>query len=62
MGTDLWQVQPEHTGKEVVQLYVQDAHSSVQKPVRQLKGFQKVGLQPGAARTPAFALTGDDLA
>lgn len=43
-------------GKEVVQLYVADPESSVVRPVRELKGFQKVSLQPGEEKTVAFTL------
>lgn len=34
-------------GKEIVQLYVKDVESSVERPVRELKGFSKVYLNPG---------------
>ena len=34
-------------GTEVVQMYVRDLVSSVTRPVKELKGFQKVSLQPG---------------
>ncbi|TLN08752.1 hypothetical protein FDZ74_12095, partial [bacterium] len=37
----------ERTGKEVVQLYVQDVKSSLARPIKELKGFKKVELQPG---------------
>ena len=43
-------------GKEVVQLYVSDRESSVFRPVRELKGFDKVFLSPGETRTVAFTL------
>lgn len=52
----------ERTGKEVVQLYVHDVRSSVQKAVKELKGFQKVELQPGEKRTLTFTLDAGDLA
>ena len=48
-------------GAEVVQLYVNDAEASVERPVRELKGFQKVYLQPGEARKLSFTLTPADL-
>lgn len=47
---------------EVVQLYVRDLVGSVTRPVRELKGFQKIHLQPGERRTVHFTLTADDLA
>ena len=43
-------------GKEVVQLYVGDRKSNVFRPVRELKGFEKVFLAPGETRTVAFTL------
>jgi beta-glucosidase len=43
-------------GKEVVQLYVRDVRASVQRPVKELKGFAKVALQPGEEKTVAFEL------
>ncbi|MCA9973565.1 MAG: glycoside hydrolase family 3 C-terminal domain-containing protein, partial [Anaerolineales bacterium] len=41
-------------GAEVVQLYVRDLVGSVTRPVRELKGFQKITLQPGEQRTVRF--------
>ncbi len=43
-------------GKEVVQLYVADRESTVIRPVRELKGFEKVALAPGETKTVRFAL------
>ena len=43
-------------GKEVVQLYVSDRESDVFRPVRELKGFDKVELQPGETKTVTFTL------
>lgn len=43
-------------GKEVVQLYVRDHESSVFRPVRELKGFEKVYLEPGQTKTVSFTL------
>ncbi len=43
-------------GKEVVQLYVADLESTVIRPVRELKGFEKVALEPGQTKTVSFAL------
>jgi beta-glucosidase len=48
-------------GKEVVQLYVRDLEASVARPVRELKGFTKVGLAPGEATTVTFLLASRDL-
>ncbi len=49
-------------GAEVVQLYVRDLVASVSRPVRQLKGFQRISLDPGQSRTVTFTLTPRDLA
>lgn len=43
-------------GKEVVQLYVSDKQSSVIRPVKELKGFEKVELKPGESRRVVFRL------
>jgi len=49
-------------GDEVVQLYIRDIVSSVTRPVKELKGFQRVTLQPGETRTVALDITPDRLA
>ena len=49
-------------GAEVVQLYLRDLVGSVTRPVKELKGFQKVELAPGEAREVSFALKASDLA
>ena len=49
-------------GAEVVQMYIRDLISSVTRPVKELKGFQKVFLQPGESRTIALDITPDALA
>ncbi|MBR4622305.1 MAG: glycoside hydrolase family 3 C-terminal domain-containing protein [Ruminococcus sp.] len=43
-------------GKEVVQLYVSDRESSVIRPVKELKGFEKVELKPGESKKVVFRL------
>ncbi len=48
-------------GDEVVQLYVHDRVASHTRPVRELKGFDRVSLAPGAAKTVRFTLARDDL-
>ena len=48
-------------GEEVVQLYVRDLVGSVTRPLRELKGFQKVMLQPGESKTLTFTLKQEDL-
>jgi len=47
---------------EVVQLYVRDLVGNVTRPVRELKGFQRVRLAPGETVTVSFRLGSDDLA
>ncbi len=47
---------------EVVQLYVRDLAASVSRPVRELKGFQRVHLKPGEKRSVEFTLGRADLA
>lgn len=51
-----------YDGKEVVQLYVRDLVGSVTRPVKELKGFQKVDLKAGESRKVTFSLTTKDLA
>ena len=48
-------------GKEVVQLYVQDNESKVVRPIKELKGFNKVSLRPGELKRITFTLTKRDL-
>jgi beta-glucosidase len=48
-------------GEEVVQLYVRDLVGSVTRPVKELKGFEKIMLQAGESKTLTFTLTQDDL-
>ncbi len=43
-------------GKEIVQLYVNDEQSSVIRPIKELKGFEKVMLNPGEEKKVAFVL------
>lgn len=52
----------ERAGDEVVQFYVHDLLSSyVTRPVKQLKGFQRISLQPGETRTVNFAVGSEQL-
>ena len=46
----------DRSGKEVVQLYVAPVNSEVPRPLRELKGFEKVSLEPGEKKTVAFTL------
>jgi beta-glucosidase len=49
-------------GAEVAQLYLRDLVGSVTRPVKELKGFQKVHLQPGQSREVTFTVKATDLA
>ena len=49
------------TGRETVLLYVRDVVASVAPPVRRLRRFEKVTLEPGASRTVAFSLAAREL-
>ncbi len=49
------------TGDEVVQLYTHDPVASFTRPVKELKGFQRITLAPGAQQTVTFTLRGADL-
>lgn len=48
-------------GKEVVQLYIRDLVGSVTRPVRELKGFQKITIKKGEKQTVTFQITAEDL-
>ena len=49
-------------GEEVVQLYIQDMVGSVVRPVKELKGFEKIALEPGQSQKVTFTISADDLA
>jgi beta-glucosidase len=49
-------------GTEVVQMYIRDLVSSVTRPVKELKGFQKILLRPGETKTVALDITPESLA
>lgn len=51
-----------YDGTEVVQLYVQDTFGSVTRPVKELKGFQRVPLKQGEKKTVTFSLPVEELA
>ena len=48
-------------GKEVVQLYIRDLVGSITRPVKELKGFQKIFLKAGESKTVTFNITTNDL-
>lgn len=50
----------DRAGQEVVQLYVQDEESRLIRPVKELKGFCKLQLEPGETKTAVFTLTPRD--
>jgi beta-glucosidase len=52
----------EREGKEVVQLYIRDLVGSVTRPVKELKGFEKISLKPGEKKNVKFEISFDDLA
>ena len=49
-------------GDEVAQLYVHAVAPSVKRPIKELRGFERVSLRPGEKKTLTFALPGDKLA
>lgn len=48
-------------GKEVVQLYIRDLVGTVTRPVKELKGFEKVFIKKGETRTVSFTISEEDL-
>ena len=48
-------------GDEVVQLYIRDQVSSVTRPVKELRGFERVTLKPGESKRVSFTLGPDEL-
>jgi beta-glucosidase len=48
-------------GKEVVQLYIRDLVGSIARPVKELKGFQKIELAAGETKTVSFSITTNEL-
>ncbi|GGE21514.1 glycosyl hydrolase [Sphingobacterium cellulitidis] len=51
----------QYNGEEVVQLYIQDLVASQTRPVKELKGFQKVWIEKGKSKTVAFEISEEDL-
>ena len=58
-------VQVKNTGKrpgrEIVQLYLRDCSASVVRPIKQLRGYRKVQLDPGEQKKVSFTITEEDL-
>jgi beta-glucosidase len=50
-----------YAGDEVVQLYIRHVAASVTRPIKELRGFQRVSLQPGEKRLVEFTLTREEL-
>ena len=51
----------DRSGIETVQLYVQDVTASVARPIKELRGYSKVELNPGEEKSITFRITIDDL-
>jgi beta-glucosidase len=49
------------SGEEVVQLYLRDVEGSITRPVKELKGFQKINLKAGESKTISFSISNEDL-
>ncbi|MNL29500.1 Periplasmic beta-glucosidase precursor [compost metagenome] len=50
-----------YDGEEVVQLYIKDLVGSITRPVKELKGFQKVFLKAGESKVVTFTVSEEDL-
>lgn len=50
-----------YEGQEVVQFYIRDLVGSVTRPVKELKGFEKISLKPGESKQVSFTVTVEDL-
>ncbi len=50
-----------YAGQEIAQMYIRDRISSVTRPVKELKGFKKIHLEPGESKTVEFEITPDKL-
>jgi beta-glucosidase len=48
-------------GDEVVQLYINDVVATTSKPVKELKGYERISLEPGETKTVKLTLTPEDL-
>jgi beta-glucosidase len=51
----------DYAGEETVQLYIRDHYGSTVRPVKRLRGFQKVYLEPGETKEVSFQITEEDL-
>jgi beta-glucosidase len=50
-----------YDGEEVVQLYIRDLVGSITRPVKELKGFQKIKLKAGESKQVSFSININDL-
>ena len=50
-----------YTGEEVVQLYIRDEVASITRPIKELKGFEKIKLEAGASKTVTFDIKNQQL-
>ena len=50
-----------YDGSEIVQLYIRDINGSITRPMKELKGFQKIMLKTGESKTVTFDITPEDL-
>jgi beta-glucosidase len=50
-----------YDGAEIVQLYIRDMVGSITRPIKELKGFQKIMLKAGESKTVTFLITPEDL-
>ncbi|CDO03765.1 Periplasmic beta-glucosidase precursor [Oceanobacillus picturae] len=48
-------------GEEIVQLYIQDKVGEIVRPLKELKGFEKIHLEPGETKTVQFTITEEQL-
>lgn len=51
----------DRSGQEVVQLYIRDMVAEITRPVKELRHYRKISLEPGASEKISFTLTPDDL-
>lgn len=50
-----------YDGEEVVQLYIRDVVGSITRPVKELRGFQKISLKSGESKTISFSISPENL-
>ena len=51
----------DRAGDEIVQFYIRDVAGSVARPVKELKHFERIHLEPGKSKTVNFTITPEDL-